>query len=381
MMSWDTAKKVIDYIFEQAKTPDSVLSYDKNVGLIIDFIGGEPLLNMDLVEKIISYFEKKFIEENSPWLLTHRYSFSSNGVAYFEPKVQELLDKFGDVISMGITVDGYEELHDKCRLFPNGEGSYKYAIAAALDQKDRFGNNSTKITLCPENIEFTAKAIINMLELGYPFIHANCVFEEGWDTPHAKIMYEQMKIISDYILDNDLEDACNIGLYDEDLFVALPDTETQNWCGGTGAMLAVDYKGDFFPCVRYMESSIGNDQKPVIVGNIDRGGAYATEEDKKFLEEMKQITRQSQSTQECLDCPIAKGCAWCSAYNYQKFGTIDHRATFICVMHKARAIGNYYYWKKEAIKKGKECEFKLMLPKEEVIKIIGEKESEMLYNL
>ena len=68
-----------------------------------------------------------------------------------------------------------------------------------------------------------------------------------------------MKIISNYILDNNLEDSCNIGLFDEEGFTSLPDTDTNNWCGGTGAMLAVDYKGDFYPCVRYMESSIGND--------------------------------------------------------------------------------------------------------------------------
>ena len=58
MMSWDVAKKTLDYILEEAENPESVLSYNKVLGLIIDFIGGEPLLNIDLIIKIIEYFEE-----------------------------------------------------------------------------------------------------------------------------------------------------------------------------------------------------------------------------------------------------------------------------------------------------------------------------------
>lgn len=381
MMSWDTAKRAIDYILEEAKKPDSVLSYDKILGLVIDFIGGEPLLNIDLVIQIIEYFELRLLEENSPWLFKHRYCFSSNGVAYFDPKVQDMLSKYSDLISMGITVDGHKALHDKCRVFPDGRGSYDYAIAAALAEKRKFDGESTKITLCPDNIMETANAIINMLSLGFHYIFANCVFEEGWEIEHARILYQQMKIISDYILDNNLEDKCGVSLFQQDSFCPLTDADTNNWCGGTGSMLAIDYKGDIFPCIRYMESSIGTEQKPLIIGNIYQGGAYVTPEHQKVYQELIAITRQSQSTQECIDCPIAKGCAWCSGYNYQKFGTVNKRATYICIMHKARAIGNYYYWKKEALKKNIPCAFELYLPMEEIISIIGQEEWQLLSNL
>ena len=117
----------------------------------------------------------------------------------------------------------------------------------------------SKITLCPENIEYTAKAVINMLELGYPYVHANCVFEEGWTIHDAKILYEQMKIIGDYVLDHNLEDKCGVALFGEDICEPITNDDTSNWCGGTGQSLAIDYKGDFFPCMRYMESSLGDD--------------------------------------------------------------------------------------------------------------------------
>ncbi|MFI3165348.1 MAG: hypothetical protein R3Y45_03620 [Bacillota bacterium] len=84
------------------------------------------------------------------------------------------------------------------------------------------------------------------------------------------------------------------------------------------------------------------------------------------------ITRQSQSPQKCIDCPVAKGCGWCSAYNYDLFGTPDKRATYHCEMHKATALANAYYWNKRFI------EFEVGLPHEEVESLIGKEEAECL---
>jgi hypothetical protein len=53
-------------------------------------------------------------------------------------------------------------------------------------------------------------------------------------------------------------------------------TENNNWCGGVGSMLAFDYNGLAFPCLRYMESSLGSDKEPIIVGSVD--GIYNTPE-------------------------------------------------------------------------------------------------------
>ena len=188
-----------------------------------------------------------------------------------------------------------------------------------------------------------------------------------------------MKKISDYLFENDLEDKCYISIFNKDNFCPLEDTEdnNKNWCGGTGEMIAVDYKGDFFPCLRYMETSLPKDRKPLIVGNLDCG-IYTREEDRRTLEFLESITRKSQSPDKCLVCPIAKGCAWCSGYNYSKFGTPNKRATFICIMHKATGLGNWYFWAKEAEKKKIKCEFINYLPKEEAIEIMGENDFKML---
>lgn len=83
---------------------------------------------------------------------------------------------------------------------------------------------------------------------------------------------------------------------------------------------------------------------------------------------MRTVTRRSQSTDECFNCPIAAGCGWCSAFNYENFGTVNKRTTFICIMHKARALANVYYWRRKGINHPMTC------PKEWAIDIIGEEE-------
>ena len=99
------------------------------------------------------------------------------------------------------------------------------------------------------------------------------------------------------------------------------------------------------------------------------------------IQKLKAVNRISQSTQECLDCPIAEGCAWCQAYNYQDSGDFNHRATYICCMHKARALANAYYWNKCYKKHNENIRFKIWLPDEESLKIIPQEELTFLKQL
>ena len=379
-MDFNTAKRAVDVLFEMANDPESVLSYQKTGAIIIDFIGGEPFLAIDLITEIIDYIEQRLLETNSPWLLFHRYSFSSNGTLYFDDRVQALIKKYSDLLSIAITVDGNKALHDSCRLFPDGRGSYDIAIKAALDIKDRFNSKSTKITLSPENISQLSDAILNMWSLGFNYVHANCCFEEGWELTHAQIFYKELKALANHILDNALWEECGTSLFAEDIFTPYTEDNDQNYCGGTGDMIAVDYRGIFYPCIRYMPSSLNGEQPPLIIGSIERG-IYKTEEDRQVLKELKAITRSSQSTEECNNCPIAGGCAWCSGYNYQKFGTANKRATFICVMHKARALANLYFWAKYYAKcPSEEVRFENHLTDKIALEIISEEEWMNLQN-
>ena len=68
-------------------------------------------------------------------------------------------------------------------------------------------------------------------------------------------------------------------------------------------------------------------------------------------------------------------------YNYQINGTPDSRVTYICEMHKARALANAYYWSKYYESKGMDKKFELYVPKDWALKIIPEEEFNYLLSL
>jgi radical SAM peptide maturase (CXXX-repeat target family) len=382
VMSFETAKKFIDLMFEESYREGSYLYIEDTPALVIEFIGGEPLLEIELIDKITDYFKYKAITLKHPWLTRYMISMISNGVNYFDENVHKYLDKNVGLVSFAVSLDGCQELHDMCRVFPDGRGSYALAEAACLDyMKNREKEMLTKMTIAPANITWTLKAFTNLVSLGYTTIHANVVYEEGWEPEHGTIFYEELKKISDFLLENDLENDIYTSLFDEESFARQSDLDTQNYCGSTGCMLACDTKGDIFTCIRFMESSLGTDADPYSIGNVDIGIGQAKCH-KARIDELNSVTRQSQSKQECLDCPVGIGCGWCTAYNYQVTGSVNKRVTYICDMHKARSLANVYHWNR-VYKKNNETDkcFKMHLPKEDALKYISEEEYEMLYNL
>lgn len=83
-------------------------------------------------------------------------------------------------------------------------------------------------------------------------------------------------------------------------------------------------------------------KKAWIIGNVYDGI------DPNKLRPFLTLDRCTQSTQECIDCEVAGGCAWCQGENYDaaETPTIYQRSTAICKMHKARVRANNYYWNK-----------------------------------
>lgn len=377
-MSPETGKRFIDMILGKTGGMEAYYEGEAVDGIVLEFIGGEPFLEIDLIDELTDYFISELIRLRHPLANRWRLSICSNGVLYFDPRVQAYIKKHMDHLSFSISIDGNRELHDSCRVFPDGSGSYDIAMRGVRHFVDVLGGEmGSKMTLAPSNIAHTFEAVKSLIEAGYTDIHLNCVYEEGWTVEHAKVLYDELKLLADYMLENDLTDRVYVSMFEETFFRPKAENDLQNWCGGTGAMIAVDWKGDIYPCIRYMESSLGPDIQPVIVGNLDTG-VLATEEQRKCLACLKCVDRRTQSTDECFYCPIAEGCSWCSGYNYQKFGTANHRATFICVMHKARALANAYYWNMKYRLEGANKRMKLWIPGEWAAPIIGEEEWQML---
>lgn len=377
-MDFETAKEFINILLDD-KNP--YINTKNSPGIIIEFIGGEPFLAIDLIDKITDYFVSEMIQREHPWATRFMISICSNGVLYFDSKVQDYIKKNNMWLSFSISIDGNKKLHDTCRVFPDGSGSYDLAVKAAQHYMHTYRQRiGSKMTLSPDNVPYTCDAVKNLISLGYDQIFLNCAYEKGWEEHHATILYYQLKKLADYLLDKNLEDEIYISIFENDIGVRMLPDDNDNWCGGNGNMIAVDYKGDIFPCLRYMESSLGEDVPPLIIGTV-KDGIMTTPEQTECVKCMKCVTRRSQSTDECFNCPIAKGCGWCSAYNYQEFGTLDHRATYICEMHKARVMANCYFWNSCYIKNHKNNAFRLNIPDKWALKIIDSDELNMLKEL
>lgn len=374
-MSFETGKKFIDMILDADYKSNKYITSTKAVGAVINFIGGEPWLEIDLIDRLSDYFMGELFRRKHPWAIKFMFSVCSNGLLHFDPRVQRYIKKHINHLGYSISIDGNKELHDSCRIDLNGNGTFDRAISAVNNFHNVLGGFiGSKMTIAPANVYYVGEAVCSMIERGYRNINLNCVYEKGWNNEHAKELYWQLHNLTDWLFDNHLEDKVILSIFTEMCGKPISESENQNWCGGTGLMLAVDYKGDIYPCLRYMESSVGSTRDPYIIGNLYDGICNNIEHCNR-VDCFNCITRRSQSTDECYYCPIAQGCGWCSAYNYECFGTPDKRATYICCMHKARVLANVYYWRRRGIK------YEMYCPKEWAVEIIGEEEYEKLLNM
>lgn len=377
-MTFETAKKCVDLLFAEDARNNPLINENDASALILDFIGGEPLLKIDLISQIMDYFLTKAIELDHRWQTNYMITMSTNGVLGDNPKLQEFMNKYKGRFSLGVTIDGDKQAHDACRVDENGNGSYDKAIKLFRRAGNFNGERVTKYTIAPGNIDVFLDSVKHMVfEEGVDTINCNCVYEEGWNLEHAKKLYKALKAISDEVCTKDEE--LYISILDWDAGYHLPDTDTQNWCGGDGRMLAFDVDGTVLPCMRYSSMSIPN-QPSYRIGDVD-SGLIEREDDIARIKALRSITRQSQSTQECLDCPINAGCAWCTAYNYEITGSPNARVTYICCMHKARCLAQYYHHNKIHLRHPEHMPMKINIPKEWALEIIDEAEWDMLKRL
>jgi radical SAM peptide maturase (CXXX-repeat target family) len=378
-MKFETAKKFIDNLLIDKY---SYINKFNSPAIIIEFIGGEPLLEIKLTRQIYEYFLKRCYELNHPWFKFHRVSICSNGLQYFDQDVQDFFKDYSENISFNISIDGSKMLHDMCRIQPNGEGSYDIAIAALKHYTEHYVNErNSKMTLAPSNIKYLFESVVDFIKNGMTVINLNCVFEEGWNQETARTEYQQLKRLAYYIVTNDL-DNIYISIFrdrQEDIHEKSYDG---NFCGGLGSMLSLRPNGDFYPCIRYMPTSVGSEVKDLKLGSVN-DGMIGREEGSKVLKMMDKITRRSQSNDICFNCPIGNNCANCSALGHTVFGTPEKRTTFTCIQMIAEALANVYYWN---ILNIKHPEYKLgvrknNVPEEWAKLVLSDEELEQLYEV
>lgn len=375
-MNINTAKKIIDTILDMYDADTDFIGKHSK-GLVLDFIGGEPLLEAKLIENICDYYFDECLRRNIPLAPFTRFSFATNGLQWFTEDAQHLFKKYHDFISLTVSIDGIQELHDKYRIDQYGKGSFEKAYTAYLDGRDKYGWNNSKMTFTPGSVHYMYDSIKMMIENGCNDILCNFAYEPKYTIQDAKNIYFELKKVSDYMIQNKYSNY--ISILDE--YIGNFDNTIDNYCGGTGKMIAFSSDGKAYPCIRYMPISIGNEKSSKICIGDCFNGIYKTNDQLKIKKELDSITRKSQSTKECMECPVSTGCGWCSGYNYELYGTANKRCTNICYSHKGRVLASCYYYNKRHIELNDVNPKKINLPYNEVVDILGKEEADYLFNL
>ncbi len=336
-MTLDVAKRAVDLILN-----DKRISSTKSV--IWDFIGGEPFLEVELIDQLCDYIKTKMFAMGHHWFNSYRFSFSTNGINYDSAKVQKFISKNHEHLSIGITIDGTKRKHDLNRIWKgNGpeRGSYDDVVKNIPLWIQQFPNAATKVTISSADISFIKESVIHLFDLGIDEVNINVVFENVWKDGDDLLFEKELIQLADIIIDRGLYNSKVCSFFSEDIGKPVDfKTDNHNWCG-CGRMLAVDSAGNFYPCTRFAAYSLRS-KSPIIIGDVYSGINL------NLLRPFLSLDRYSQSSEECLSCEVASGCAWCQGENYDaaETDTIYQRSTAICRMHKARVRANNYYWNK-----------------------------------
>lgn len=205
----------------------------------------------------------------------------------------------------------------------------------------QFPYGGTKVTISSADIPYIKESVIHLYSLGIHEVNINCVFEDVWCEGDDSLFEDQLMLLADEIIENGYYKEYTCSFFSEHIDKPMnQQLENENWCGA-GRMLSIDAAGLFYPCTRFAQYSLRS-KKAWTIGNVNDGI------DKNRLRPFLTLDRSTQSNQDCMNCEVASGCAWCQGENYDaaETPTAYQRATAICKMHKARVRANNYYWNK-----------------------------------
>ena len=297
LMSYEVGKKALDFL---------VANSGNRVNLEVDFFGGEPLMNWQVVKDLVAY--GRSMEE------THhkkfRFTLTTNGVL-LNDDIQEFANR--EMSNLVLSIDGRKEVHDRMRPYRGGQGSYEHIVpkfikaAESRDQMDYY----VRGTFTHNNLDF-AEDVMHLAELGFKQISVEPVVAEETESYALRpedipvIMNEYDRLAKMIIEKNKKGEGFNFFHFMIDLSGGPCVAKRLSGCGSGTEYLAVTPWGDFYPCHQF----VGKEE--FIMGNVDTGIVNTA-----IREEFKACNVYAK--EECKNC-FAKfycsgGCA-ANAYNY-----------------------------------------------------------------
>lgn len=241
-MTFDTAKKGVDYLFE-ASGPQKELS--------VIFFGGEPLLEIDLLERIVPYIRAKEKETGKKADL----SLSTNGLL-LTPKIVDFLAK--NRIGCQVSIDGPAGIHDRTRLLPNGKGSYD-AIVPGVKRliSRRLGKVPARVTAVRELIDLEG-VVSHLFGLGFGSVHVEPAIGSSGDMGVTNEDVEEIKRQNEALALFLVESVKNNRFFNySNLVKHIRQTRVVKerlayYCGAGRTYFALAQDGGFYPCHRFV---------------------------------------------------------------------------------------------------------------------------------
>lgn len=315
LMSFEVGKKALDFLVKNS---------GNRVNLEVDFFGGEPLMNWDVVKQLVEY--GRSLEE--PNNKKFRFTLTTNGVL-LNDEIMEFLNK--EMSNVVLSLDGRKEVNDNMRPFRTGKGSYDLIVPKfqKLAESRNQTNYYIRGTFTRNNLDFS-EDIKHFADLGFKQMSIEPVVGPEED-PYSireedlpRIMEEYDKLAKEYIKREKEGNGFNFFHFMIDLNQGPCVYKRLSGCGSGTEYLAVTPWGDFYPCHQF----VGNEE--FLMGNVDDG---IVREDlvKKFG------NCNVYSKEKCKNCFAKFYCSGgCAANSYNFHGTINDAYDIGCEMQKKR---------------------------------------------
>lgn len=315
LMSFEVGKRALDFLIENSGTRHN---------LEVDFFGGEPLMNWDVVKELVSYarVQEKIHNKN------FRFTLTTNGVLVDDDVIDFCNKEMSNVV---LSLDGRPEVHDRLRVDYMGRGSYDLIVPKFQEfVKKRGGKNYyMRGTFTHNNIDFT-NDIFHMADLGFTELSmepvvcspedASALTEE--DLP---VLFDQYEILAKEMIKRKKEGRpFTFYHYMLDLTHGPCIYKRISGCGSGTEYMAVTPTGDLYPCHQFV-----GDNK-YLLGNIWDGIT-----NKEVQNEFKLCNAYARP--ECNDCWAKLYCSGgCAANSYHASGKITGIYEYGCELFKKR---------------------------------------------
>lgn len=299
-ISTDTADNIIKFILQTVKST--------NKRIIVDFHGGEPLLNYLVI--------KYMIENLNATELNFFYGITTNGTIYSEEIIDFLTDNF--VYSLTVSIDGTEKAHNLNRMYKNGDGTYKCALNTALLLLRKRPDTRIRMTVVPNNIKEISKGIIRLMNYGFKIIvPALDYFNLNWSQEEMECLRKELQIVKHYINDNRKFSDVQVAMVDEKR------NKLSSCSGGINAFHIVP-NGDIYPCAY----SVGDEFEKI--GNISNG---VNPKKVEYFEKIYKTTNM-----DCKGCGNYEYCASsrCKFLNQKVTGDYNKPIPVVCAVENVR---------------------------------------------